>query len=465
MVADQLTQLIHQFTEAERKRLFEFLSSPYFNKREELLRLAELVPQNRQDHLDKRELWRGVYPDLPFDDVKYRLLKSDLLKIIDEFLIQESASVHDDLRNSLRLQEQLRSRNLLKRYRSKHRKMEKGTTKALAGSEWAWLQYELGRESVRYKIAQRSTKRQDFTDLSQQLERAYLLESLRMACQGLASQTVDPGELEQSSLRIILKSAGFEKRLQQDAVLAQYFHCYQMLSQQKNERAFASFISQLDQFKNWDRNEARDLLLLAVNYCIRGVNAGDRLAGEQALDLYQFGLDQQLLQERGRLSRFTFNNIVALALKSGNVKRARAFIDLYAEQISPAYRQSTAALNQARLAYEEGQLNEAMQYLQAAEDQDVLTTLNIRVLQLRVYQQLAEQRLFDASLDAFDIYLRRRKDSLDYHYKAYRKLVSYLRRYRRLNPHEPEKVEDFRHQVMEEQGLPEKNWLLKMCDG
>ncbi|MEL6804588.1 MAG: hypothetical protein AAFO91_12500, partial [Bacteroidota bacterium] len=325
-------------------------------------------------------------------------------------------------------------------------------------------QYELERESVQYKIGQRSTKKQDFAGLNQLLDQCYLLESLRMACLGLANQTIDPGQLEFQSLRNALSKPDFEHSLSENEVLAQYYYCYLMLSRPDDYSAFEKFMVGLEKLKYWSKQEARDLVLLAVNYCIRRVNAGDRAAGGQALDLYQFGLDQNLLQDNGKLSRFTFNNIVALALQSRNIDRAAKFVNYYADQVSPAFRQSTVALNLARLYYERGLMNKAIEQLQGAKDQDVLTTLNIRVLQLRVYQQLAEQRLFDSSLDALDIYLRRRKDGLDYHYKAYRKLVSYLRRFRRLNRHDAGQVENFKDSVLQEVGLPEKSWLLKLCN-
>ncbi|MEM8585350.1 MAG: hypothetical protein AAGF87_13810 [Bacteroidota bacterium] len=459
-----MNHLLDQFTEPEQKRLLDFLASPYFNKRLELVQLAKLMLARHSGKLKKEDLWASIFPDEVFEDVKLRLLKSDLLKLVEIFLTTEQAGELKDTRKLLQLKEKLRSKNLHKRYAAADRRLGKLNTKKGLGSEWAWLKYELQRESVRYKIGQRSTKRQDFISLHQQLENCYLIESLRMACQGLANQTIDPGQLEFESLRRALGAKDFSLKLEEDDVLAQYYYCYLMLSKPGNPVPFREFSAGLDRLKNWSKHEARDLVLLAVNSCIRRVNAGDPKAGNEALDLYQFGLDQHLLQDNGKLSRFTFNNIVALALKSENVERAGAFINTYSDQISPAYRQSTVALNLARLAYAKGLMNEAIDQLQSAKDQDVLTTLNIRVLQLRVYQQLAEQRLFDSSLDAFDIYLRRRKDSLDYHYKAYRKLVSYLRQFRRLNLHESEQLEHFKESIIREVGLPEKSWLLKLCD-
>ncbi|MBN8204330.1 hypothetical protein, partial [Bacillus sp. NTK034] len=82
------------------------------------------------------------------------------------------------------------------------------------------------------------------------------------------------------------------------------------------------------------------------------------------------------LLDHDQLSRFTYSNVIALALKSNNPSRAQSFMERFSSLLPTEYAQSTEALNRARLAYHEKRLDEAMDWLQSAKDQDVLTTLN-----------------------------------------------------------------------------------------
>ncbi|MEM7572774.1 MAG: hypothetical protein AAF433_07730 [Bacteroidota bacterium] len=458
-MADQLLNLLDTLTEAEKNHWLEFLQSPYFNKRVELMRLGLAFARGIEG---KEKLYEYVYSHQPYADNRWRLLKSDFLQLLEHFLSIYEPSRLDEGRRQLSLQSQLRKRQQDQRYAAAQRRIKRWRSDWPDGCQRAQLEYEIGWEDIQYKMSQRSMRVADFNRLNQQLERNYLLEALRLACHGLATQSLEPASLQLGVLPQLLASSNLSRQLNDDLVLALYHACYMMLSAQQDSSAFARFQFVLPQVETLSKTEARDLILLGINYCIRQVNAGDQQAGNAALDLYQFGFDQGYLLEAGYLSRFTFNNVVALALKAGAIKRAAIFIETYAERLSPTYRQSTTALNQARLAYEKGELDLAMEQLQSAKDQDVLTTLNIRVLQLRVSQQLAHQRLFDAQLDALDIYLRRRKDTLGYHYKAYRKLTKYLHKYRRLNPYDSKATATFKQEVKSAEGLPEKNWLLKL---
>ena len=458
-MADQLLNLLETLSEEENKRWSDFLQSPYFNKRVDLVKLGLAYARG---FTVKEQLYDFVYPSRAFSDNHWRLLKSDFLQLLELFLSIHQSPFLEEASRQLGLQAQLRARHQEQRYAASQRRINRQKKDWPDGCWQAQLDYQIGWEEIQHKMSQRSMRIVDFNDLSLLLDRSYLLESLRLACHGLATQAVEPGALQLGILPQLLADAQLDQKLKEDPVLELYYACFQMLSLQQGASAFLLFQSALPQVKRLSKSEARDLILLGINYCIRQVNAGDQLAGNAALDLYQFGFDQGYLLKAGQLSRFTFNNVVALALKAGAISRAASFISTYSEQLSPTYRQSTTALNQARLAYEKGELDLAMERLQSAKDQDVLTTLNIRVLQLRVSQQLAHQRLFDAQLDALDIYLRRRKGTLGYHYKAYRKLTKYLHKYRRLNRYDPVATASFKQAVNEEAGLPEKAWLLKL---
>ncbi|MEL6275184.1 MAG: hypothetical protein AAFU03_08785, partial [Bacteroidota bacterium] len=416
-------------------------------------------PRNRNEKIAYQTAFLGQ----SFSDVQFRLLRSEAIRRIEDYLVGETnATAIGEVEREIRLLPLLRNRRLDKRYAAAKRRCQRAVDKLPDGPQCARLQYEFAREIIENKGLQRNLSIPEINHQRQLWERSVVLETLRQACNAISARTIDPGEPAAGWLPYLLQylDESYDGPTP-DPVLSIYRNAYQMLREEgASDRALITFIEQRAVLRQITPSEARELLLWTINHCIRRVNNGHLAAGNFALDLYAEGLESGFLLDQGELSRFTFSNIVALALKAQQTERARAFIDRYAPLLPTTFRQSTEALNRARLAFEEGRLEDSLDALQSARDEDVLTTLNIRILQMRVYHELAEFRLLDAHLDALDIYLRRKKDSLDYHYKAYRQLIAYVRKYRRLNHHDREQIAKFRKEVISAELLPERNWLI-----
>ncbi|MEM9837038.1 MAG: hypothetical protein AAF828_11075 [Bacteroidota bacterium] len=462
-MAHQVHQLIGSLEEAEQKEFMTFLASPWFNKREDVRQLAEYLMQ-RDKPVDKIKLYRRIYKKANYNDTRWRQLNSYLLSLLEAFFVEKDRKALPEGAYRLRLLKAVRNRRFPLRYAANLRRLKKEATTLPDGIERANFDFEAHWESAQADIEQRKLAVQKMEEVRNSHERAFVLRSLSLACHALASQTISAGQLDQRLLQEALLLRAQPEQLAADPILALYYYCFKMLEDPSNDTAFIAFQGVLPVLDRIPKQEARDLTLMAVNYCIRRVNLGKTEAGIAALDLYTRGLEREYLLDRGRVSRFTFSNIIAFALKAGALDRARNFLDRYGDLLDPTIQQSTLALNRARLAYAEGQWERSLEHLQSVSDQNVITTLNTKILQMRVYHLLAENRLLDAHLDAMDIYLRRRKDAHGYHYKVYRKLVSYMRKYRKLNHLDKTAVAKFRTALEAEERFPEQGWILSILN-
>lgn len=464
-MSPQLQRLYSAIPPQESRRFLQYLRSPYFNRRHDLIDYWLSITSQGLEKSPTREEWFSmVYPHQPYNDPKWRLLNSKMVAQLEAFLSTDDKNVAHDIRKRLRLHRILRNKGQQQRLSPTRRKINRALDQLPPGTEKSRIKYEVHRQIAEEKLSSRTLRRVDLEELRYDHERAFVLEALELGCQALAARTLDPGATDPGLLPLVVTYFVTPSRKRQDDLLAMYFYCYQMLREPMVTEHFEEFSLRIPRMKKLAASEARQLTLFAINYCIRRVNDGDPQAGEAALDLYTRGFSEGYLLDQQYISHIAFSNVVALALKARSIQRARNFVDRFAPLLSPRYRSSTEALNRARLAYEEGQLTEAMRYLQSVGDQEVITTLNIRILQMRVYFQLGEYRLLDAHLDALDIYLLRRKNSLDYHYQAYRRLIGFVRRLRRLNVLDKEKVKQFKARITSADTFPEKSWLLSVID-
>ena len=89
----KLFQILTHFDKLEQNRIRKFISSPYFNKDKVVLALFELMAEEINDPTNKvwtkEKIWDTLVPELPYDDARLRKYQSDLLKLIEQYLIQQ----------------------------------------------------------------------------------------------------------------------------------------------------------------------------------------------------------------------------------------------------------------------------------------------------------------------------------------------------------------------------------------
>ena len=245
------------------------------------------------------------------------------------------------------------------------------------------------------------------------------------------------------------------------ANVAIYYHCFLMLGVHKEEVHFRTFKDLfLQHHASFDTNETRDLFLMGINYGIRKVNNGEERYFEDIMRLYEVALEGDHLLENGLLSRFTYYNIVAAALRTERFNWGEQFIQQYKLKQAKAYRESSFSFCKARLAYAKKDFDEALPLLQKANYKDPLLNLSAKVLLLKIYDELDELDLLQAHLDAMQNYILRKK-VIGYHKKNYLNIIRYTKKLIGLNYFDKVAIEKLQLKVQQEEILTEKKWLLQ----
>jgi hypothetical protein len=205
-------------------------------------------------------------------------------------------------------------------------------------------------------------------------------------------------------------------------------------------------------------HELQDLTFMAVNYAIGRLNRGEDRYFREVFELYQAGLHQGALLENGQLSRWTYNNITATALRLREYAWLETFLNDYRPLLPPNHREGAYHFNMARFCYDRGQLRDALTHLLHREYDNVLQNLQARVLLCKIYYELDAWDALDNQIDSLLIYLRRQK-GLGYHRAIYTGIARMLRKL--VDSPDPAKL---RAAIEAAPELPEREWFLKMID-
>lgn len=459
-----LLRVFRQLGPQERRQVDGLARCEYFNRRQEVTRLCEYLIRHidgkKREALRPEQLFAAALPGQPYDNRQLRHLQSYLLDLIRQFLTLE------ELGNAPQEQQPLLLRALRRRgiddffQKTRAASLNVAERNGLRDARYHFQQYQLHQESLEQATRHERSARLNFQPLPDELTIFYVSEMLRHACVASMHEAVAGQAYRLRLIEAILEV------VEQDALLgipaiAVYYHAYQMLRQPDDNTPFDAFCQNLNEHvERFSADEQRGLYLLAINGCIRRMNAGKREYVGVALGFYREALERGLLMENGVLTGFNYKNIIRLAVASRENDWAEAFLDAYRTALHPRERDNIYRYNLAFLHFQQQDYARAMPLLQQVDLEDPLNNLDARRMLLRIYYELGEWQALDSLLQSFGAYLRRQKN-LGYHRQTNERLLYFTKKLMDLPRSDRSAREQLRNELEQTPDVAERAWLLQ----
>lgn len=447
----------------ELKEFKKFVLSPYFNQQKEIYHFLEFLVECKQQLKvipTKEKAFQSVFPDQQFSDAKMRLLMSVTYKLIEKYLMCKNYFA-EEIQNKIQLASTYRQRNLPKHFEktinSANNLLEQND---LRQAEYFNLRYKELVERYQFGSQQKRNEEFNLQEISNALDTTFITLKLRQTCLILSHQAVYKKEYDLGILPFMIQYIEQNDLLNTPA-LSIYYFCYKALSEPEKLDYFLEFKHLIFQHDHiFPETEIKDLYLFALNYCIRKLNQGQKQFVKEGLDLYKQGLLKGILIENKTLSRFAYNNIVAMAIGAEDLDWVDRFIFEYKDFLVKKHRESTFSFNRARLEYKRKNYDEAIQLLQKAEYRDLLNNLISKTLLLKIYFELKEFDLLESHLDTMKVFLRRKK-LIGYHQTNFQNTIRFTKKLLATNLFDKEKKSYLKKEIQEEEILMEREWLLE----
>ena len=463
MKDSRLINILEKLSSSERRSFAKFLDSPYFNKRQDLIQLNAWLNQQLQSakpKLLKQEAWRFVFPKKAFDDTNCRLMMSYLTKLLEQFLVIDSLD-SETIFQKKKLKDCFHEKGLTKAYLKTRKQFSETLKKSdLRNAVYYENRYEILLESFHDDAVQQLKESFPLQEFADQLDISFIIKKLRQTCLLLNQKTVVKTEVEIGLLDEIIDYI-LKKDLVAVPAIGLYYYAYLTLIDRENEQHFEKFkLLILENGDIFSLEELQELHFLAINFCVRFVNSGDESYFAKMLDLYKEGLRTKTLFQSGKLSRFTYHNIVAAAMKTEDFKWAEGFIEEYKPFLDKKYQASSFSYNVARLAYSRGNFDTAISHLQKANYKDSLLNLAAKTLAAKIYFETDEVDVLQSHLEAMKIYIRRKR-VMGYHRTNYLNIVRMMQKLASVNFYDKKEKNDFLEELSTVDPLTEKRWLTR----
>ena len=466
MENSRLLQVFRALTSRELTGMDKFIRSPYFNSNEEVIGLWEYIFESHvvlKVAPAKERAFKVIFPSRKYDVQKIRFIMNQLLRLMEKFLVQRQMEKHPFL-HQLFLCQAFSDKDLEKPFsRNLQLGMKQLDQDPIKNAEHHLYRFQLSMEGYKFAISHKRIFNDDLQQIGQHLDNALVSMKLRYYSSIIAQKNLQKKDYPWPLLPHILDHVE-KQHLMEIPSIGAYYYAFQALTNRDQLHHFDHLVKVLfDHPEAFPEPEIRSLWLIAINYCIRKLNDGDKAFAKKGLDLYQSGLQKGLLYTHGFLTPFTYRNIIALGLLVKEYDWVERFMYTYKDKLEPHQREDTFAFNLAKLEFGKRNLEKARSLLKQHNHKDLLLNLASKTLLLKVYYETKDFRSFDALLQSMEIFIRRNK-IIGYHKNNYSNIIYFSNLMLSINPYDRRAIDQLKDKILQAEPLTEREWLIAQLD-
>ncbi|MEM8527807.1 MAG: hypothetical protein AAGG68_24410 [Bacteroidota bacterium] len=463
--SSKVYKVLKKCSKTELNRFQQFLESPYFNKREDLIILYQQLITTRSKAIDAVQLHHKITSRKVYKSQDLRLLLSYLYKHLERFLVHESHYKQEENISSalqkIEIFQQLDlSQYALKNLEGAQKDLEQNTRR---NADFFWEHYQLLEKRFEFSSVQNPSGEHEFQRIVETLDFTFIAMKLRQSCQSLSHRSIYKYRFKDQLMEWLIPYIE-EQKLYEIPAIGIYYYVYLSLTNTEDDIYFEQLQNQFYQYSDlFPAKELRDIHLMLINYCVRQINEHNSSYLRTALSLYQHGLRNAYLIEKGILSRFTYSNIVKIGIRCGELEWIQQFVEDFKSNLEKQYYESTYHINLASIAYAKKEYRAALVYLQQYNFKNVILNFASKVLQMKIFYELGENEVLEAHLKAMEVFIKR-KEVIGYHRESYNNIIKFTRQLNTINIYDTRTLKELKSKIETVAVLTEKNWLLEQID-
>jgi len=459
-----LFQVYASLKPGEFSQFRRFINSPFFNTNQNLVKLSDELSSyfnGKRKFKDKAGLYKKLYPDENYDDLKLRHLFSDLLKLLKLFMAYQVFE-KNPIDQQMILLKNYRERHLVKLFEKTMKQMDILQEKhPYRDTEFYRNHYILEAEKNSFLEENMSRSIEpNLQNTMDALDVMYIVNKLRYACHMLNYVNVMQADYQLLLIKEIMihvRENGYEHI----PAIGIYYQILNTFEHPENEENYFKLKYLINEHtKSFPAAEALIIYNFAMNYCVGRINEGDNKYLNEIFDLYKTALKKSIIFKQGVLSPWYYKNITVVGLRLGEFKWVKEFLKEYKKILPADYRENAFTYNLAKYYFYREKYNQVIKMLHEVEYQDIFYSLDSKAMLLKTYYELDELDAFESLADSFKVYLRRKKNLSENHRRNYLNLIKFIQKLYRLMPGDREALLKLQLQINQARHLADKNWIL-----
>lgn len=421
-----LFRLLGTFSKKEIKSFEKFVASPFYNSHKSLIRLTKEVlsfhPNFTGKSFTRENLFSKTNPGKDYDDVLFRKQLSNLLKLVEEYLITVDVNSHADRRFTFLL-DQLERRNQFSMFRRFSNEMEsdKNDLRIITNESFYYKHF---REELKSSFEIRTNNLQNLRPSILKSHLYLLLHSLLTSCVY--------GNM------MLVNSKSFRDSEEAD-IYSEFFKVFDLIKYlersdflNETEKLFVEVCKQdmmlMKSFDDKERLEAMKSSVLKLSpflnkklqyifyshlniFYLLNISQGRDEISHDLLSNYKLMVDNDLYisGDREYINFSEYRTILLYALKLKDIEWAQSFIEKFSNHHSPDQRKNILNYSDAILNFELRKFDESLKYISKLDVDNLIMRLDADALKIMIHY---EKDFLDSALsvaESFKYFLRNNK--------------------------------------------------------
>ncbi len=467
MTDSKLHSVLTHFDKIEQNRLRKYVRSPYFNVNELLMSFLDVIfghinAGDKAGELSKELIWATLYQKELYNDVRFRKLTSDLLKLIEDFLSQEQYE-NDALQKASYLLNAIGEKKMEKLHKSGIKSAREILRQQnQKPSTFYYSQYLI--EKSYYYMADEELNRSEKSNVEEiinNLDHFYLAEKLKWYNTVLSRKNLISHEYQ---LLFIDEIINHIDKYQYKNIPPVTIYYKLFLAQTKEDEKFYFDLKEIitAYWRQFSIIEADYLFGSLLNYCTKKLNQGNHFFLREFHEVYKDILQKNILINN-ELNPWSFKNAVLSALRLGEYDWTESYIKNYSTKLPAEFRENAVSYNLALVYFYKKEYNKVIEQLRSVEYEDIGYNLSAKSMLLAVYYELEVDTALQSVMESFKTYLYRHKDIPENRRISYLNLMKYVRKLLKLNKGSKVDIDNIRKEMEEDRkiGIASEKWILE----
>ncbi|MEO1257584.1 MAG: hypothetical protein AAFZ15_02270 [Bacteroidota bacterium] len=365
MKNSRLRKLLRSLRQEEFRRLGKFIRSPFFNYTRAQVQLYEYLKKDFPDFADKRlekkRVWKKIYPGQPFNENKYWRLCTNFTKLVEKFLVTIQLESEQGEARKILIRS-LGKRNLYGLYEKEthsylHAIAEKPHRDVEYYSDKARLQFDYFFHPLTPKLTHDD---EALIDLMESTDKQFVLAKLRIGSELKNRESILAKKYQMRFLDEIFNESkrGF---LSDNELFKIYDRLFRLYAEKEETNHFFDLKNALSASRETLRNIDLSLMMTQmINYAIQRVNTGDINFSKETLDLYKLSLQFDLIVNNGTIEEAVFGNIVSLGCYNKDYVWVEQFVSDYSSYLDLSIRGGTVIYSNAAIHFSKGEFDKTI---------------------------------------------------------------------------------------------------------
>lgn len=389
-----------------------------------------IVSQGPHYQWEDEDLFGKVFPGMPYNNARLRILKTYLTKEIEKFF------VHYELKADVFTKERLLISQFWKRGLWKEAMThtdscyEEAAEQSGGDIDFALEAYLFDNIRFQQRLARQSQGSPvSYKGIIGRLDQYYSLAKIRLLCLSLSVRTFVLQEDYSDEVADILR--WFKLHPHNPSPLSSiYYQLLLLLSENENSeedsgQKFENYVNLHHQFIQ--REELVNIFGMMCNFYFGQIDKGNPEAAKKLLATYQQMDNLDLIFGQGTFTLSTVRNIISIGARNGAYEWTTGFLEKAREKLPPEYADDLYFHGLAYLDFERGLYPSVKKNLLKVNFFHAIFKIANDTLLLRTYYELGDSLPFHSLLAAISRYLNRKQGYSAYYIRHVKNFLSTLR--------------------------------------